>query len=111
MQIHKSYIIEQTGSKNIKFKLLHPETDDLVYQIKERKKGITSSKTQFFISGAQHTDYISSIYPLDYSDDFTGTFQLEPNCNYSIEYRALRYTLSFDSDTCTIFGGVNKYAR
>jgi hypothetical protein len=110
MELHKSYIIEKTDSKGIKFKLLHPETDNLVYQIKERKQGITSSKTQFFISGVKHTDYISSIYPIDYSDNFTGTFQLEPNCNYTIEYRGLRYSLLFDNDTCTILGGVNNYA-
>ena len=108
--IHKSYYIERSSSQGIIYKLTHPETGHIVYQIKERKKGITPNKTQFFISGAKHQQYISSIYPLDYSDSFSGTFQLEPSCNYTIEYKALTYTLCFDNDTCTIFGGV-KYAR
>lgn len=109
MHSNNIFLIEKTQSIGITYKLRDSKTDKIVYQIKERKKGITKSKTQFFISGPKHTQYISSIYPINKDTTFSGYFDIDPNSKYTIEYKALSYTLNFDTDTCTIVGGIKEW--
>ena len=101
------YEVVHTESKNTKYLLQDPSTGETKLQIKERTKGITPYKTQFFISGANHKKYVSSVYPEFKPQGFTGSFQFEPYHNYKIEYKSQTYTLIFDSDTCVIKGWVN----
>lgn len=68
--------------------------ENIKYIIRERKSGITSRKTKYFISalkGKAH-EYISSLYK-------------ESKDVYSFDYKNNNYTLIWSTTTVTIEGG------
>lgn len=107
MIIDKPLLLEKSENKGLVFKIKDPKTNQIVYQIRERKKDITKSRTQYFLIGDKHTQYISSIYPIQKPTTFSGQFNIDTQSNYLIEYKAIDYTLNLTGDSCRLLGGRN----
>lgn len=107
MITNKSLLLEKSENKGLAFKIKDPKTNKIIYQIRERKKDITKSRTQYFLIGEKHTQYISSIYPTSKGTTFSGEFDINTQAKYEIEYKALQYTLDLNGNTCKLLGGHN----
>ena len=107
MIVNKSLLLEKSENKGLAFKIKDPKTNKIIYQMRERKKDITKSRTQYFLIGEKHTQYISSIYPISKDTTFSGEFDIDTQTNYKIEYKAINYTLDLSGNTCKLLGGHN----
>ena len=102
---HYNFTIAETPQKNIKYKILNPTDGSLLYYLKQRKqKSITPFKSEFYIMDSAH-NYISSIYPLEKSDSFSGAFELSNGGTYIFDYKKVQFNLSIDGETITFYKG------
>ncbi len=102
---HCIFNICESPQKHTKFKILSPIDDSLAYYLKSRKKeNITPSKSEFYLMDSEHK-YISSIYPINKPESFTGLFELTDGGTYVFDYKRTSFNLSIDGQHITFSKG------
>jgi len=78
------------------------KNDILKFILKERlKKNITKSKTRYYLQ-TDNYQFISSLYPLNKTDNFNGIFSIEDNKVLSLDFKSKCYTLTINSNDVEI---------
>ncbi len=87
----------KSSTKHQVFKLY--EDSILKYILKERiPNNITKSKSQFYLQTASF-QFISSLYPLNKTNDLNGKFSLENNKVLTFDYDNLKYQMTIEKES------------